>query len=825
MRQATPAGDSARPPPADQLSTGADTLVNDMNAHTFDLRHIGTGLPVAETIDQLPGLLAQSGSGVIQAPPGTGKTTLVPPALANHTGGKVLVTAPRRVAVRAAARRLAQLDGSRLGEHVGFSVRGEHHQGSAVQFLTPGVLLRRLLNDPGLEGVTAVAIDEVHERQLDTDLILGMLIELRELRPDLQLVAMSATLDAQRYAELLGGPVLDTPAVIHPLTIDYAPAEGRLGPRGTAWSFLDHLARRAVTAVEKTGHSALVFVPGVREVERVCATARDLGNLAVLPLHGRLSSREQDTALSPGEGPRIVVATAIAESSLTVPGVRIVVDSGLSRVPRRDATRGMSGLVTVSAARSTVEQRAGRAGREGPGEVIRAFSEAEFRHLSPHITPEIKTSDLTQAALQLACWGTPRGAGLPLLDAPPETALRDAEATLRALGAVDESGAVTARGRRLAELPVSPPLGAVLLRFGPGAAEVAACLADNPRGDIAAQIRQLRGSRGFDREVARLKRLAARGTGGAVDPGSAVATAFPGQVARLEDPDNRDYLLASGTRAQLPADLGLSGAAWLAIAEVSRSGSRAVIRAAARITESDALAAIGVETVLSASFRGGKLRGREIRRAGAIELSATPVKVPAEQAAAALADGIRQQGLSMFTFSDKAESLRQRLIFLHHQLGDPWPDPSATDPQQWLGPELQAMAQGTPANRVDLFPALQRLLPWPEATRLAELAPARLQVPSGNTHRVDYSSGRPVVAVKLQECFGLESSPELAGAPVQFHLLSPAGRPLAVTDDLASFWSGPYTQVRAEMRGRYPKHPWPEDPWSAKATARTKRRG
>lgn len=795
-----------------------------MNAHTFDLSRIGAGLPVAGTIDQLPGLLDRGGSCVIQAPPGTGKTTLIPPALANHTGGKVLVTAPRRVAVRAAARRLAQLDGSRLGEHVGFSVRGEHHAGSAVQFLTPGVLLRRLLTDPGLEGVSAVAVDEVHERQLDTDLVLGMLIELRELRPDLQLVAMSATLDAQRYAELLGGPILDTPAVIHPLDIDYAPADGRLGPRGTERSFLDHLARCAVTAVEKTGHSALVFVPGVREVERVCATARELGGLPVLPLHGRLSAREQDAALSPGDGPRIVVATALAESSLTVPGVRIVVDSGLSRVPRRDAARGMSGLVTVSAARSTVEQRAGRAGREGPGQVIRAFHEAEFRHLSPHLTPEIRTSDLTQAALQLACWGTPRGEGLPLIDAPPETALRDAEATLRGLGAVDDSGAVTERGRQLAGMPVSPPLGAVLLRFGPGAAEVAACLADGPRGDVTAQIRQLRGSRSFDREVARLRRLAGAGSGDPVDPGSAVATAFPGQIARLENPDNREYLLASGTRAQLPADLGLTGAVWLAIAEVSRSGSRAVIRAAARITEAEALAVVGVETVLSASVHEGRLRGREIRRAGAIELSATPVKVPAEQAAAALADGIRQQGLAMFTFSAKAESLRQRLVFLHHHLGDPWPDPGAVDPQQWLGPELQAMARGTPVARIDLFPALQRLLPWPEATRLAELAPERLPVPSGNTHRVEYSSGRPVVAVKLQECFGLASSPELAGIPVQFHLLSPAGRPLAVTDDLASFWSGPYTQVRAEMRGRYPKHPWPEDPWSAKATARTKRR-
>lgn len=794
-----------------------------MNTAPFNLERIGTGLPVADTIDQLPGLLHESGAVVIQAPPGTGKTTLIPPALANHTGGKVLVTAPRRVAVRAAARRLAQLDGSRLGERVGFSVRGEHHPGSMVEFLTPGVLLRRLLNDPSLEGVSAVAVDEVHERQLDTDLVLGMLIELRELRDDLQLAAMSATLDAQRYSELLGGPVLATPAVIHPLEVEYAPAEGRLSQRGVEWGFLDHLARRAVSAAERTGDSVLVFVPGVREVERVCRSAAGLTNLAVLPLHGRLSSREQDAALSPAEGARIVVSTSLAESSLTVPGVRVVVDSGLSRVPRRDAARGMSGLVTVSEARSTAEQRAGRAGREGPGLVIRAFSEADFRHLSSHITPEIRTSDLTQAALQLACWGTPRGEGLPLLDAPPTPAMRDAEEVLRGLGAIDKQGAVTRRGRSLASMPVSPPLGAALLEHGAGAAEVAACLAEDPRGDITVQLRALRGQRSFEREVKRLRRLAGADRG-VVDPGRAVATAFPGQVARLEDPTKQEYLLASGTRAELPADLGLSGAPWLAVAEVTRAGSRAIIRAAARVSEEDALAAIGVEKVLSASVVSGRVRGREIRRAGAIELSATPVKVTAEQAAGALADGVRQQGLGMFHFSEKAAGLLQRLEFLHTQLGDPWPDPTAADPLEWLGPELRSLAGGGPINKIDMYPALQRLLPWPEATKLAELAPERLQVPSGNSHRVDYATGRPVVAVKLQECFGLASSPELAGVAVQFHLLSPAARPLAVTDDLSSFWSGPYVQVRAEMRGRYPRHPWPEDPWSAQATAKTKRR-
>ena len=774
----------------------------------FDLGRIGAGLPVAETIDRLPGLLAGRRTLVVQAPPGTGKTTLVPPALHNHTGGKVLVTAPRRVAVRAAARRLAHLDGSQLGERVGFTVRGEHHPGSLVEFMTPGVLLRRLMSDPELPGVAAVAVDEVHERQLDTDLVLGMLLELVQLREDLTVAAMSATLDVEKFSSLMDAPVLDTPAVTHPLTIRYAPHPGRAG--GTR-EFLDHLAAQAV------GHddSVLVFVPGVREVEHVLSRIPDS-----LPLHGSLSAAEQDAALTPTDRPRVIVATSIAESSLTVPGVRVVVDSGLSRVPRRDATRDMTGLVTVSAAQSTVDQRAGRAGREGPGTVIRAYTQADYQQFRPHITPEIATSDLTQAALTLAVWGTPRGVGLPLADAPPSPALDAAETVLRGIGAVSDSGEATELGRQLAAMPVDPRLGRALVECGPAAAGVVAVLADSPRGDIAR-------STAPKREVARLRRLVRGGTGES-DPGVVTALAFPSRVARrIGD----EYLLAGGTRAVLPGDLGLTGAEWLAVAEVTRSGGTsregragATIRAAARLTEEQAREAVGDTSEILATVAGGRVRGRRVVRIGAIELSSTPVQVPPAEAAAALAATVAREGLGMFRFSEAAQNLRDRLSYLHQQVGAPWPDVETADPMVWLGPELDRIARGTPIGRVDMHPALQRLLPWPEASRLDELAPERLKVPSGNRHRVDYSTGRPVVSVKLQECFGLASSPELAGMPVLFHLLSPAGRPLAVTDDLASFWSGPYTQVRAEMRGRYPRHPWPEDPWTAPATARTKRR-
>lgn len=748
----------------------------------FDLSRIGAGLPVARTISELPGLIERTGSLVVEAPPGTGKTTLIPPALHNHTGGKVLATAPRRVAVRAAAHRLTQLAGPGAG--VGYTIRGERKPGSTVEFCTPGVLLRRLIADPSLNGIAAAAVDEVHERQVDTDIALGMLIELAELRDDFRLVAMSATLDAQRYSDLLGdAPVLSTPAVTHPLDISYELIDGRIQGERSFFTALGQLAAREAAT---RGESALVFVPGVREVEMTLAAA---GPNAV-PLHGRLSSADQDAALRDTGEPRVVVATSIAESSLTVPGVRIVVDSGLSRVPRRDSIRNMTGLVTVSEAKSTADQRAGRAGREGPGTVIRSYSQADYQHFHPHITPEIATSDLTDAALTLACWGTPRGEGLPLLDPPPTPAMDAAEEALRAIGAVDTHGRVTEHGLALARIPLDPRHAHALSVHGSQAAQT---------------IAELSGA-----QITRLRKLVP--DRGPADPGTVIATAFPQLVARKE---GDDYLLASGTRATLGP--GVPKSDWLAVADVSRTRSGFTIRDARPISEAAVLEVIGISESTTASLIDGALRARRIRHAGAIELSSTPVPPTPELA------GAISITLDDFTFSDKASDLRDRLQFLHDNLGDPWPSPAEQNVHEWLAPELEQLAAGTPVKKIDMYPALQRLLPWPEAARLDELAPARLEVPSGSHPRVSYAEGRPVVRVKLQECFGLSESPRCAGIPVQFHLLSPAGRPLAVTDDLESFWSGPYEGVRKDMRGRYPKHPWPEDPWSAQATAKTKK--
>lgn len=867
----------------------------------FDLERIGSGLIFSSVLPRLTAALA-AGPGaavVVQAPPGTGKTTLVPPAVADrvagaahaggaHTGiGRVVVTQPRRVAVRAAARRLAHLDGSALGTRVGYAVRGERRSGAdtLVEFVTPGLLLRRLLADPGLEGVAAVVVDEVHERNLDTDLLLGLLSEVRALREDLTLVAMSATLDAPRFAALLGdgspAPLVDSPAALHPLTVRWSPAPvPRQDERGVTPGFLDDVAATTLAAhgealAAEPGTDALVFLPGVREVDAVVRRLRErlgrpergdarLGEVDVLPLHGGVGSAEQDRAVAgrnAGDPPRIIVSTSLAESSLTVPGVRLVVDAGLAREPRRDAARGMQGLVTVPVSRAAAEQRSGRAARLGPGTVVRCYDERTLAAASAHPTPEVRTADLTQAALTLAAWGTPRGRGLRLPEDPPAAALDDAEATLASLGAVDMDGRATAVGERLAALPLHPRWGRALLdAAGRVGAHVAARAVAVATADVRADggdLTRVQAGADVRREAERLLRLlpgrggAARadaGGGRGVDAdgggwrealGLVTALAWPERVAHRVGEGT--YLLASGTRAGLPAGT-LRGSEWLAVAEVTRAAGRdaagtgAVIRSAAPVGEAEALEAAGPLRTdrVEARWEAGRVSARRVRRVGAIELSSTPVRASREEGRAAVVAALRELGLGVLRPSEAARGLRRRLGFLHRVLGEPWPDMAepallaAAD--TWLGPELERLAAGASVGSIDVADALRRLLPWPQAGRFDELAPARLRVPSGNTAAVTYpevdEAGPPVVAVKLQECFGWEITPRLADGrvPVLFHLLSPAGRPLAVTDDLAGFWAGAYAQVRAEMRGRYPKHPWPEDPTTAQATHLTTRR-
>ena len=924
-------------------------------------------LPVVEVLPELRELLSaapsasdDAGAGaclVLTAPPGTGKTTLVPPLLADvltdvpagasgraqeRRPGRVVVTQPRRIAARAAARRLADLLGEEVGATVGYAVRGERRAGpdTRIEVVTAGLLLRRLQRDPELSGVDAVILDEVHERSLDSDLLLALLADARAaLREDLTLVAMSATLDADRLRRILGGssggashgssdgaaPLVEVPGRLHPLEEVWAPPgrTGRLGPRGVPREFLAHVAATVERALTERSGDVLVFLPGAREVDDVVSRLRGAApeGVDVLPLHGRLSASAQDAALAPSpEGRRrVVVATNVAESSLTVPGVRVVVDSTLAREPRLDVARSMSGLVTVGVSRAAGVQRAGRAGREGPGVVYRCCSPTDWARSPLAPTPEILSADLTGAALELAVWGVPDGAGLAWVDEPPAAALAAAREALEHLGLAGADG-VTPLGRAVSGLPAGVREARALLETAPvlgarRAARATALLTADlraPGGDLTALARQVRsggpGSGAWKTEARRLEQACRRGASdrttdpeamgaaassdgaGGDAPGtgpseparsgnleSAVAlvagTAQPQWIARRRGPapqagKEAHYASVAGTGLRLPAGSTLAESEWLAVAGVDLTSGRgdALIRAAAPLDEETALELAGAwlaeeeRTV----WDGGRLRTERVRRLGAITLSATPGPPPGPQEVAdAVVARVRAQGTdtgpAVLPWGEEARSLRARLALLHEHLGNPWPDVSdaalADRAEEWLAPAVMSLAgraggsgglagSTSPGSgnrrfsleRLDVAEALRALLPWPQAAHLGELVPERIEVPSGSQVRVDYTAGadaaqigqasRPVLAVRVQECFGWATTPRIVQGrvAVQLHLLSPARRPVAVTDDLASFWEQGYPQVRAEMRGRYPKHAWPEDPWNTPATRGTGRR-
>ena len=954
-------------------------------------------LPVVEVLSELrerlssnPSASDDAGAGaclVLTAPPGTGKTTLVPPLLADvltdvpaaapgrspeRRPGRVVVTQPRRIAARAAARRLADLLGEEVGGTVGYAVRGERRTGPAtrIEVVTAGLLLRRLQRDPELSGVDAVILDEVHERSSDSDLLLALLADARAaLREDLTLVAMSATLDADRLRRILGGPsggpssgssggaapLVEVPGRLHPLEEVWAPPgrTGRLGPRGVPREFLAHVATTVERALAERSGDVLVFLPGAREVDDVVSRLRGtaLAGVDVLPLHGRLPASAQDAALAPSPAGRrrVVVATNVAESSLTVPGVRVVVDSTLAREPRLDVARSMSGLVTVGVSRAAGVQRAGRAGREGPGVVYRCCSPTDWARSPLAPTPEILSADLTGAALELAVWGVPDGAGLAWVDEPPAAALGAAREALERLGLAGVAG-VTPLGRAVAGLPAGVREARALLATAPvlgarRAARATALLTADlraPGGDLTALARQVRGggagSGAWKAEARRLEQACRRaaaeqsgraedprpasggpqapdaletsgspGTGreGASRPGgvgggalgdgegaasadleSAVAlvagTAQPQWIARRRGPapqagKEAHYASVAGTGLRLPAGSALAESEWLAVAGVDLTGGRgdALIRAAAPLDEQTALELAGAWLAEEerAVWEGGRLRTERLRRLGAITLTTTPGPPPGPaQVAEAVVARVRAEGadagLAVLPWDEEARGLRARLALLHEHLGEPWPDMSdaalAERAEEWLAPAVASLAgqaggSGGPGRsgesassgpggrrfsleRLSVAQALRALLPWPQASRLDELVPERLEVPSGSQVRVDYTAvvggagpvnpaeagrvGRPVLAVRVQECFGWAATPRIVEGrvPVLLHLLSPARRPVAVTDDLASFWEQGYPQVRAEMRGRYPKHAWPEDPWNAPATRGTGRR-
>ncbi|WP_251092941.1 ATP-dependent helicase C-terminal domain-containing protein [Streptomyces sp. Caat 7-52] len=911
-------------------------------------------LPVRSALPALSDALDEGGTAVLVAPPGTGKTTLVPLVLAGLVGGgperRVVVAEPRRIAARAAARRMAWLLGEQPGRSVGFTVRGERAVGrhTRVEVVTTGVLLQRLQRDQELAGVDVVVLDECHERHLDADTVAAFLWDVRQtLRPELRLVAASATTDAEGWAALLGGaPVVEAAGVAHPVEVVWAPpARPVRPPHGMRVdpALLAQVASVVRRALAERDGDVLCFLPGVGEIARVAGLLGDLGDVEVLQVHGRAPAAVQDAVLTAGRRRRVVLSTSVAESSLTVPGVRVVVDSGLAREPRVDHARGLSGLTTVRASRAAGRQRAGRAGREAPGAVYRCWAEAEDGRLPAYPAPEIRVADLTAFALQAACWGDPDASGLALLDPPPGGAMAAAREVLAAVGAVDCAGRATEVGARLARLGVHPRLGRALLdTSGEGAAVVALLSEEVPRdygddlggalrrarrggdayaGRWAAEVRRLRAvstefahppapdrhsqanagagpttgtgerapseraegpdriesaevrdggrpaerwdrmeqSAGRDRPApsegplrtgpaqgrdrtgsdgrrgpvrAGERRGDAEGVGGGA-AGIVAALAFPERVARL---DGGSYLMASGTRAELSDGSALGSAPWIVVAVADRPSGKGHARVLLGAAVDEEVARTAARSLLGerdeVHWAGGDVVARHVERLGAIELAVRPLK-DADPALVrgALLEGLRLEGFGLLRWSPEAEALRQRLAFLRVHLGDPWPDVSDgalhARVDEWLEPELGRARRRADLARIDAGQALARLLPWAsgEAARLDELAPERITVPSGSRIRIDYGDpGRPVLAVKLQEMFGLRETPAVAGVPLLVHLLSPAGRPAAVTADLASFWRDGYRAVRAELRGRYPKHPWPEDPATAEPTRHTNAR-
>ncbi|MDG9725472.1 MULTISPECIES: ATP-dependent helicase HrpB [unclassified Streptomyces] len=820
-------------------------------------------LPVRGALPALHDALEGHGTAVLVAPPGTGKTTLVPLALAGLLGEgperRVVVAEPRRIAARAAARRMAWLLGEKPGASVGYTVRGERVVGrhTRVEVVTTGVLLQRLQRDQELTGVDVVVLDECHERHLDADTTAAFLWDVRQtLRPELRLVAASATTDAQGWARLLGGaPVVEARGVSYPVEVVWAPpARPVRPPHGMRVdpALLAHVASVVRRALAERDGDVLCFLPGVGEITRVAGQLGSPAGVDVLQVHGRAPAAVQDAVLVPGSRRRVVLATAVAESSLTVPGVRVVVDAGLAREPRVDHARGLSALTTVRASRAAARQRAGRAGREAPGAVYRCWTEAEDARLPRFPAPEIKVADLTAFALQAACWGDPEASGLALLDPPPGGAMAAARSVLTAVGAVDPAGRATTRGVRLARLGLHPRLGRALLDAGASHAvvEVVALLSEEPPreygDDLASALRAARragdayGAR-WRSEVRRLRGAVeeegdGRRTRGLTEDalaGLVAALAFPERVARK---DGGSYLMVSGTRAELPEASALRGAPWIAVAVADRPVGKghARVQLGAVVDEATARLAAGalLEEREEVHWGDGDVVARRVARLGAVELAVRPLADAGPGLVRnALLEGLRQEGLGLLRWSADADVLRKRLAFLRRQLGEPWPDVGDealhARVDEWLEPELSRARRRADLARIDAGQALARLLPWAggEAARLDELAPERITVPSGSRIRIDYGDpGRPVLAVKLQEMFGLQHTPEIAGVPLLVHLLSPAGRPAAVTADLASFWKDGYKGVRAELRGRYPKHPWPEDPATAEPTRHTKAR-
>lgn len=820
-------------------------------------------LPINTVLDELLDVLQRSPCVVLQAPPGSGKTTRVPLALLAAdwlTKNRILMLEPRRLAATGAARYMASLLGERVGATIGYAIRYERVATPAtrIEVITEGLLTRRMQADPELSGVGLVIFDEFHERSLHADLALAFCRDIQSgLRPDLRILIMSATLAAEPVAALLGNcPIINTSGRSFPVDIRHIESQAD-----------NHIARMTADGIRQaltaSRDDILAFLPGAADIRRCQQLLESEQKLRICPLYGSLPFPEQQSAILPGEQRRVVLATNVAETSLTIEGIGAVVDSGWERRPRFDAARGMTSLETMRISQASAVQRAGRAGRLGPGICWRLWSSGTQGTLLPQAPPEIVHADLAPLAFELALWGMTDPASLAWLDAPPAGHLAAARRLLQLLGALDATGRPTAVGHEMARYPAHPRIARLLVAAVadglPGlGADLAALLDErdflsgeraNQRqssdSDLLDRLELLR--RDKSEGTASIRRAARHWRSRLAAPeasysdakvvGRLLASAFPDRLARRRLPNDKRYLLHQGQGAELSLRSRVANAEWLIAVDLEKR-----IMAEGLIHQASALETTDVETLFGEQAiwqrESGwdetetRIRVREVRRFGAIILQERPARPTAQDTLPALLALVRKKGLDSLDWRPKATQLRARVQLLHRHLpGRGWPDWSddslLISIEEWLSPWLADARSKADLQRVDLHTALNAQLGHLRQNKLAALAPDTLPVPSGTQVRLDYVQGNvPILAVKLQELFGLAETPRIAEGRIQIliHLLSPAGRPLAITGDLAGFWNSVYPEVKKEMKGRYPKHPWPDDPWTAPATSRTRSR-
>ncbi len=805
--------------------------------------------PVDAVVAQLKDVLAARNCAVLVAEPGAGKTTRVPLALVGEPwlkARKIVMLEPRRLAARAAAKRMADTLSQSVGETVGYTVRLERKVSKAtrIEVVTEGILTRRMQSDPELSDTGLLIFDEFHERSLDGDFGLALALDVqRGLRDDLRLLVMSATLDTEKLSTHLdGAPVISASGRMFPVGVTHL-------ERPTKFSLVDDTVKAVLRGLREQPGSLLVFLPGEGEIRRAEEALKKSGlppKVDVRPLYGAMALAEQDAAIAPcADGYRkVVLATTIAETSLTIEGIGAVIDTGLKRSPRFDPASGMTSLETVRVSQASAEQRKGRAGRLGPGHCYRLWPEAEMRALAAHDDPEIRIADLAPLVLDLAQWGVTSVGGLPWLEAPQAAPFAQAQDLLRQLGAMDAAGAITAHGREMARLPLHPRLSHMVVKSaalgaGASAAETAALISERdglPRDasvDVEQRLLQMRGAaRDRIRQTARqIREMIKAGEDTAeISHGVMLAFAYPDRIAQRRGAAR--FRMANGGGAVVPEHDNLGKSDFIAIALLDGAQADAKVFLAGELSLAEIETYFGklIETTRGVHWdnKAQAVKAAKVRRLGAIILEERPdVSADPDAIAAAMAQGVALMGMSALPWTETAQFLRTRIMFLRRTMPDlNWPDLSddalAASSQEWLAPYLAGMTKRSDLARLELAQMLRSLVPHDLLSRLDKLAPLRMEVPSGGHYRIDYETeGDPVLRVRLQEMFGMHSAPQVADgrARLRIELLSPAGRPVAVTQSLETFWTNGYPDVRKDLRGRYPKHYWPENPLEAQAVA------